>query len=119
MEKWRWVPAEGFGTGVTSPNGEMRRDSEAKYLYDITLILLSDIKFGTCGGCFLLYIVDYKLLKIRTISLNLYQYLWKIWKEKSWSERTCMNANHDLVLLLKHRYCLPSRQEKILWPYLR
>ena len=37
----------------------MRRDSEAKYLYDITLILLSDIKFGTCGGCFLLYIVDY------------------------------------------------------------
>merc|ERR1739842_293782 len=31
------VPAEEFGTGVTSPNGEMRRDSEAKYLYDIYL----------------------------------------------------------------------------------
>jgi len=27
--------------------------------FDITLILLSDIKFGTCGGCFLLYIMDY------------------------------------------------------------
>ena len=43
------------------------------------------------------------------IYINIYE---KYEKEKSWSERTCMNANHDSVLLLKHRYCLPSRQEK-------